>query len=173
MSRASKPLRNILIVLTLLTCVGCDQVTKSIARDQLAGRETISLANDTVRLTYAENAGVFLGLGKNLPEVVRIALFTVVVGAVLAGMLVYVLRHHVSDAWHVGAMTLIVAGGIGNLIDRITQGGVVTDFLNVGLGPVRTGIFNVADMCITTGLIVFVFAETLQQRSQKRRQEAT
>lgn len=169
MSSPSKGLRNVLIIAAMLACVGCDQVTKSIAREQLAGRETISLVNDTVRLTYAENAGVFLGLGKNLPEIVRIVLFTVVVGAVLTGMLIYVLRHHITDVWHLSAMTLIVAGGIGNLIDRITQGGVVTDFLNVGIGPIRTGIFNVADMCITTGLIVFIFAETLQQRAQKRR----
>ena len=48
------------------------------------------------------------------------------------------------------ALALIVAGGVGNLIDRMTSsGGVVIDFLNLGIGPVRTGVFNVADMAIT------------------------
>jgi len=55
------------------------------------------------------------------------------------------------------AWALILAGGIGNLIDRVSQQGLVTDFMNVGIGPVfRTGIFNVADMAITAGFFVFI-----------------
>ena len=49
------------------------------------------------------------------------------------------------------AIVLLLAGGIGNLIDRTFHGGLVIDFLNVGIGPLRTGIFNVADMAIMAG----------------------
>jgi len=45
----------------------------------------------------------------------------------------------------------LLAGGIGNLIDRLFHNGLVIDFLNVGIGPIRTGIFNVADMAIMAG----------------------
>lgn len=47
-------------------------------------------------------------------------------------------------------MALFVAGGSSNLLDRLTRGSVI-DFMNVGLGPLRTGIFNVADMAIMLG----------------------
>ena len=49
------------------------------------------------------------------------------------------------------ALVLVLAGGIGNVIDRVLHNGLVTDFLNLGIGPVRTGIFNVADMVLVIG----------------------
>ena len=51
------------------------------------------------------------------------------------------------------ALALILAGGIGNLIDRISNNGLVTDFINVGIGPLRTGVFNVADMAVLFGVL--------------------
>lgn len=45
----------------------------------------------------------------------------------------------------------MLGGGISNLTDRIFNDGRVIDFLNAGLGGLRIGIFNVADMCIMTG----------------------
>ncbi len=53
--------------------------------------------------------------------------------------------------------TLILSGGIGNLIDRVTNSGLVTDFINLGVGPVRTGVFNVADIAITCGGGVMIY----------------
>jgi signal peptidase II len=53
---------------------------------------------------------------------------------------------------------MIFAGGLGNIIDRIAFDRHVTDFMNVGIGSLRTGIFNVADMCVTAGVIVLLFA---------------
>ncbi len=60
------------------------------------------------------------------------------------------------------AVALLLAGGIGNLLDRVFHGGLVIDFLNMGIGPLRTGIFNVADMAIMAG-----FALLLLQRNSK------
>ena len=54
------------------------------------------------------------------------------------------------------ALTAIGAGGLGNLIDRLRFDGVVTDFLNVGVGSLRTGIFNVADAILMLGMFVLV-----------------
>ncbi len=51
------------------------------------------------------------------------------------------------------SITFILAGGIGNLIDRVCCDGLVTDFINLGIGPMRTGIFNVADVAVTCGVI--------------------
>ena len=53
-------------------------------------------------------------------------------------------------------MALIAGGGTSNLLDRIMDGGRVTDFLNVGIGSLRTGIFNFADMAILAGAILVI-----------------
>ena len=53
-------------------------------------------------------------------------------------------------------LVLILAGGIGNLIDRVSHQGLVTDFINLGIGPIRTGVFNVADIAVTTGGLVAI-----------------
>jgi signal peptidase II len=60
------------------------------------------------------------------------------------------------DAWRAVALALLAASGLGNLIDRVMQHGLVTDFLNVGIGPLRTGIFNVADMVGMIGIAIFL-----------------
>ena len=55
-------------------------------------------------------------------------------------------------------MLLVSAGGVGNLVDCIVRNGHVIDFMNLGLGPVRTGIFNVADVQIMVGLGLLLLA---------------
>ena len=59
--------------------------------------------------------------------------------------------------WLLIGTGLVLAGGASNWMDRLVRGSVV-DFLNVGVGPLRTGIFNVADMAIMLGLTVLLLA---------------
>lgn len=145
--------RTLLTLLLLFSCVGCDQVTKELARTYLAPHPPMSCCHDVVRLHYAENTGAFLGLGWDLPEEMRILVFQVAVGVGLLALFVVLLRsqHHPHSfpiAW-----TLILSGGIGNVLDRLLHQGRVTDFMNLGIGSLRTGIFNVADVFITVGVI--------------------
>ncbi|MBU4316862.1 MAG: signal peptidase II [Proteobacteria bacterium] len=60
-------------------------------------------------------------------------------------------------------VALIFAGGVGNLLDREAHGGLAVDFINVGIGPVRTGVFNMADIAITFGGLMF-FRWVLHQK---------
>ena len=55
-------------------------------------------------------------------------------------------------------LVLFIAGGASNWIDRVLRGSVV-DFLNMGIGPLRTGVFNLADVAIMLGAALFVFGE--------------
>lgn len=151
--------KNVFVMLGIASFVGCDQVTKVIAKETLSTVAPLSFVNDMFRLTYAENTGVFLGMGKGLPEGVRFWLFTVAVGAVLMFILVDTLRRPNVDRWRLTAITMILAGGFGNLVDRVFNDGVVIDFMNMGLGPLRTGIFNVADVFITFGALLFLAVE--------------
>lgn len=147
-----------LVALTLFGCVGCDQISKEIARTYLASGVSHSFWHDTFRLVRADNAGAFLSLGDKLPEHARTIIFTGVVGILSLGALLGALWTRGLGRLQVAALSLIAAGGFGNWIDRLTREGQVTDFLNVGVGPVRTGIFNVADMILMGGLILLAFA---------------
>ena len=143
------------VALIVVACVAADQVTKVIAHRELAGAEPILLLDGVLRLQYAENTGAFLSLGSGLPPALRTGLFIVVTGVVLAGLAVYGIRAPDLHRAEVLALALVVGGGIGNLIDRIALG-IVRDFLFMGMGRLRTGVFNVADVAITTGAVVMV-----------------
>jgi signal peptidase II len=150
--------RSALIALVVFGCVGCDQVSKMAAREYLAGTGVHSYLGDTFRLEYAENPGAFLSLGASLPSTVRYIVFTVGVGVLVATLLTWAI---VSSrlAWSQRlAVVAISAGGAANLIDRIRFHGAVTDFLNLGLGSLRTGIFNVADALLMVGVSVYLLA---------------
>lgn len=149
--------RLLITFIILIACIACDRVTKNIAKQNLSPYETISFLHDTVRLQYAENTGAFLSFGANVSESVRFFTFTILVGIFLCGLLIYLLASKQLTGYQVPAMALVLGGGFGNLIDRIFQEGRVFDFLNVGIGSLRTGIFNIADMCITFGVLWFLF----------------
>ena len=152
-ARTSQGFRLALLGLAV-SCVGCDQASKRVAAEVLKGAETLSFWGGIFRLTYAENRGAFLGLGGGWPEPVRWLAFTGAALVVVAASLWWVVtqaRQH-KQTLAVWAMVLVAAGGAGNLVDRIVRDGRVIDFMNFGLGSVRTGIFNVADVQIMVGL---------------------
>lgn len=151
--------RLVLILVVLVSCVGCDQTTKSIAQSYLPFTEARSILGDTVRLQLAHNTGAFLGLGSSMPAFWRHLLFNVGGTALLVGLLGYALLAKRLRPVGVFAIALYFAGGVSNIIDRWTYGGYVIDFLNVGIGPVRTGIFNFADMFIMAGVAILLASE--------------
>ena len=150
------------LIMVILTTIGCDRVTKHVATTMLEGTPDRSYLADTVRLGYVENPGGFLGLGASLPPVAKTAFFTVTVGLMLLAMVVVAIRRR-WEGWPLLGVTLFVAGGASNWIDRIVRGSVV-DFLNVGVGSVRTGVFNVADVAIMIGAGILVVAESYRSR---------
>ena len=155
-------MRLVLLVVILAT-MACDRVTKQIAADTLASAPTRSYVADTFRLDYAENTGAFLGIGSNWPPVVRTALFSIGNGVLLLVLTVLTMRLHWQRAASLG-LAFFVAGGLSNLIDRLAYGKVI-DFMNVGIGPVRTGIFNVADVAITIGALLVIWSTTARDSS--------
>jgi len=142
-----------LLSLVMLTCVGCDQAAKAVARDSLAGR-TISLLGGAVRFEYAENTGAFLSLGSTLPSGMRSLLFVGGTGVIVLGLLVAMARGQGGSPSGSLGLALLAGGAVGNLIDRVAYDGAVVDFVSVGLGGLRTGIFNLADVAITSGVIL-------------------
>ncbi len=151
----SRAVRWIALLLLVGTTVGCDRVSKHFAARELAGEPRQSFLADTVRLEYAENSGAFLSFGDNWSAAARHGVFTIGTGLILCAMVVAAIRFRLSGPALVG-LALYFAGGASNLVDRVLRGSVI-DFLNVGVGPLRTGIFNVADMAILLGVAIFLF----------------
>ena len=148
-------------LLVALSCVSGDQASKRVAAELLKGGAPRSFLGDAFRLIYVENSGAFLGFGADWPEPVRGLFFTGSALLVIAVSLVWVwrqLRNPHCNTLAVLAMVLVAAGGAGNLLDRVVRDGRVIDFMNFGLGSVRTGIFNVADVQIMLGLVLFLIA---------------
>lgn len=152
----SRALRLSLVAGVLLCSVGCDQVVKTLARASLAASPPVSLFNDCVRLELAQNRGAFLSLGEGLPVAARYLLFVVLVGGALALTLAFTLRLQGAEPIQLVALSLLTGGGFGNLIDRLIHHGAVVDFVSIGIGPLRTGIFNVADAAITLGVLLLL-----------------
>jgi signal peptidase II len=148
--------RFIVVMLTLGCCVGCDQVSKSAARSMLQSGVTESLFADSLRLQLTENPGSFLSLGASLPQELRFTLFTAAVAVLLIGLVCAALFARRFSTARFVALALVAGGGISNLIDRLLYDGRVTDFLNVGIGSLRTGIFNLADMAILAGALLLI-----------------
>jgi signal peptidase II len=162
--------RIVLILLVSLTCIGFDQVSKMVARQTLQDSAVIRLLGDTIRLEYTENPGAFLSFGASISEEVRFWVFLVLNGALLMGILMYLILSKQLSTGQTIALSLVLGGGLGNLIDRIFNDGRVIDFLNLGIGSLRTGIFNVADVAITTGVVLLL---TLSIRGKGKRPVAS
>jgi signal peptidase II len=150
--------RSALVALVLCGCVGCDQIAKSAARHYLPGTGVHSFFSDTFRLEYAQNPGAFLSLGESLSPTVRYAGLIVGVGVFVLGLLMWAVAASRLTWLQRAALAAIGAGGGSNLIDRLRFDGSVTDFLNLGLGSLRTGIFNVADAILMLGLVVLLLS---------------
>lgn len=157
--------RMALVLMTLAACVGCDQRSKYLAEEHLRHSAGISLLADTVRLDYTENEGGFLGLGEFLPTPWRLGVFAVGCSVVIGTILFYTLLADRLGEFQVLGLSLICAGGIGNLIDRWALG-YARDFLNVGLGPIRTGIFNLADVALMSGFLLLLLTQRTRRSTE-------
>ena len=140
-------------LITIIICIAIDQTTKMLAEYHLHGHASVAFLYRTIYFVYAENTGVVLGIGSGLPENIRFLLFVVFAGIVLIAAIVFVLVKPLQSVT-VLAISLVVGGGISNLIDRLIRNGSVVDFMVIKLGSHESGIFNLADVAITLGMCI-------------------
>ncbi len=158
--------RLVLIGAVLTLCVGCDQTTKYMAESYLSTHNVLTFWGDTFRLQLAHNSGAFLGLGSTLPLSIREGFFTLGVGSGLLFLLGYAIFSRSASPKAILACALFFAGGVSNLLDRLRDDGAVIDFMNIGIGSLRTGIFNVADINIMVGALILA-SSLLRDQTEK------
>ena len=150
--------RALVFVSVLVACVGCDHASKFAATALIEPPRVISLASGALRFEVVYNAGAFLGLGASLPPLLRTVLLGGLVPLGLLVLVAGVLRSATATLPQIAALGLIAGGGFGNWIDRILHDGHVTDFVSLGIGPLRTGIFNFADVAVVGGMLALLLA---------------
>lgn len=149
-------LKALLILLIVLASIGCDQATKQIARTRLMNGGTVFVVDSVLVLHYVENEGGFLSLGARLPRSVRTVTF-VAFPLLILFWIVFSLARNKETGWiFIVGFSFIAGGGFGNLIDRLFRDGRVSDFLILGIGSVRTGVFNLADLWVLIGCLLLV-----------------
>ena len=138
--------------------IGCDHVTKELAKEHLKDKAPLSFYHDTFRLDYVENTGAFLSFGDDWSPAASFWLMNILPLLFLVGLFVYAIRKTATTPlMNMLPFLFICSGGLGNIIDRMMYNRHVTDFMNVGINNLRTGIFNLADVYVTTGVIMLLF----------------
>jgi len=156
-------IRNLLIVLLLVSNVGCDQIAKIIVRQKVETNARISLVDDYLTLTKVENTGAFLSMGNKLPRSVYVILMIVLPLLALGYGVFYLLtKNNLSKLLTVG-ICLVIGGGLGNIIDRILFGSV-TDFLYFNFVIFHTGVVNIADISVTAGIFIALYDVYINKR---------
>ncbi len=148
--------RNLLITTIVFLSIALDQISKIWVRNNFESYIENSIIGNIFTLIKVENTGAFLGMGSELSETLRILLLIVLPIIVLISITIYTYIDKTLDKISIIGFSLIIGGGIGNIFDRIVYGSV-TDFLYLDFGGMfKTGIFNIADLSVTTGMILIL-----------------
>ena len=142
--------------------IGCDQITKEKARNQISNHETISIIKNNFMLTKVENTGATLSLGSNLNPSLKIIFLQILPLAVLVLLFFYMVKEKSISKLNLIAFSFIIGGGIGNIYDRILYNSV-TDFMYLEWGVLHTGIFNMADVSVVVGTLLLLLNYTISE----------
>ena len=150
------PAGKVSIMAGILAGVLClDIFTKSLVQRNMLVYEQRDIIGEYVRLTYIFNTGAAFGIQLG-PYSREIFLVLSLVALIALALMFYYTP--IEDKLRLASISLICAGAIGKLIDRVRSDNGVVDFLDVGIGTMRWPVFNVADMAVTAGAIVLALS---------------
>lgn len=140
--------RKITIPLTIVLLIVLDQLVKWAVVSKIKLGEVKGFIPSIMSLTYLQNTGAAFSILENQQW-----LFTIITLLVIGGAIWYLIKNIKGSFWLISGLTLIIAGGLGNFIDRLRQGFVVdmfqVDFINFA-------VFNVADTYLTFGVLIML-----------------
>lgn len=134
-----------------------DQLSKFWIRNNIESYNEIELIGSFFTLIRVENSGAFLGMGSELSYIPKLILLIIFPIVVLVAVSIYTYMDKKLDNLSLVGFSLIIGGGVANIFDRVVYGSV-TDFLYINLGFFKTGIFNIADLSVTTGIILILIS---------------
>ncbi|MFD1062231.1 signal peptidase II [Winogradskyella litorisediminis] len=159
--------RNLLIALIIIANIAIDQISKVWVRANFIYGETKEIIGDKFIMQYVENKGAFLGMGSDMNPTLHFIGLKLLPLLVLLYVIYYVYTNKNLNKLSVVAFSCIIGGGLSNVIDRFLFSSV-TDFFFIDLGGIfKTGIFNIADIAVTTGMFILIFNNFIFKKKQK------
>jgi signal peptidase II len=159
-------------VLLALFTAGCDHAVKHAARSLLDTGEIHTWLSGAVRFELVHNTGGFLSLGAQLAPAFRDAFFLFAAPLGVAVLALLSFRAAARSRSGIVGLAFVCGGGLANWLDRVLNAGAVTDFVSVGAGPLRTGIFNLADVAIMAGIALLLLPDRARAREAESADEA-
>lgn len=157
---------SILLCITVFVIV-VDQITKSCIDRSFRLGEMLTIIPNFFDIHYILNTGAAFGIMARLPDGMKIP-FLIVVSILAMLLILYLLmKAKVDKKVYIVSLSLVFAGAVGNLIDRIMLGGV-RDFISMHIYRLHWPIFNVADSAITVGIVLLAYELIIAEpRSEK------
>jgi signal peptidase II len=155
--------RNVFIALLILVNITLDQISKFWVKTTVEKGSVTELIGEYFTLRYVLNEGAFLGMGSDLSDTSKLILLLILPAIVLGFVVYHMIREKSMDKLSTIGFAFVVGGGIANVFDRFAYGKVI-DFLHIDLGFTQTGIFNIADMSVTTGMILILWASFFNKK---------
>ena len=137
------------ITIIIFALILIDQITKYLIRINFQEGETLPIISDIFHLTYVRNRGAAFSIFENI-EIVTILIPIVIIILTIAFLIYY--KNKISKVMLI-SISLIISGGLSNLIDRVIFG-YVTDMIDFRFFPV----FNIADIAVTIGCILIIIS---------------
>ena len=150
--------RKITIPLTIVLLIVLDQLVKWAVVSNIKLGVVKGFVPSIMSLTYLQNTGAAFSILENQQW-----LFTIITLLVIGGAIWYLIKNIKGSFWLISGLTLIIAGGLGNFIDRLRQGFVVdmfqVDFINFA-------VFNVADTYLTFGVLIMLLVIIKEENNE-------
>lgn len=155
-------------LIIIAVVVAADQISKMLAVRFLAGADSFDVIDGVLRFTYTENRGAAFGMLDD-----KRWIFMVISTVAIIALLAYLVFWRPESKLACVSLSLIIGGGIGNMIDRVVLGYVI-DFIDFCAFPtIWMWIFNIADACVCVGgamLFVWCLISLIKEaRAEKAR----
>lgn len=150
-----------IIILSIIFLI-VDQITKILVVNSLVPGKNIEIIKNIFSIIYTNNTGAAFSilLGKRI--------FLIVVAVLIIGVLLYYIkRNKIEKKIDIIALSFVIGGSLGNLIDRIVRGYVI-DFISIKLGNYNFPIFNVADILIVIGVFLLLLSSRRRQSDDNK-----
>jgi signal peptidase II len=144
-----------LYVLLSAAVVAFDQVTKYLVTASMELHDSHEIVPGLLSLTHVRNRGAAFGFLSNADLPYQAALFSILSLLALSAIATYAFKLPAGQRFTQFALALIMGGAVGNLIDRVVHGNVV-DFVDVYWRAHHWPAFNVADSCISIGVVMLI-----------------
>ncbi|OFT83737.1 signal peptidase II [Corynebacterium sp. HMSC29G08] len=153
-----------LVAVIMVVAAAIDQVVKQVMLSWLEPGQAVNVIGDWFRFYLLFNPGAAFSMGENMTW-----LFTAIQLVFVVGALLYAPK--LTNKWETVGIGLIAGGALGNLCDRLFREpgfwfGHVVDYISVG----SFAVFNIADACITVGVVVFVVAMFVTELRASRKE---